>query len=339
VSTLKEILGTKVKSLASDPSNPVDGELWYNTTSKTFKGAEIVTSGSWATGGNLATARKNLAGAGTQTAGLAFGGDPSPTGATEEYNGSSWTAGGNLSTARYDLGGAGTQTAGLGFGGFSTTLLSATEEYDGSAWTEGGNLGTARYEIGGLGTQTAGLAFGGRTPGFFSTEGNTGTEEYDGTSWTAGGNLPDARREVAGAGTQTAGLAFGGFNGPTAFGGGGLGELNKTSEYNGTSWTAGGNLATERTDLSGAGTQTAGLAFGGDTSANSGPTASASTEEYDGTSWAAGGNLATARIGLGGAGTQTAGLGFGGTASYTPQTATEEYTGPGAIVLNTLTTS
>jgi hypothetical protein len=36
-----------------------------------------------------------------------------------------------------------------------------------------------------------------------------------------------------------------------------------TEEYDGTSWTAGGNLGTARRRLAGAGTQTAGLAFGG----------------------------------------------------------------------------
>jgi hypothetical protein len=43
----------------------------------------------------LNTARYGLAGAGTQTAGLIFGGyvaTPTSTGATEEYNGTSWTA-------------------------------------------------------------------------------------------------------------------------------------------------------------------------------------------------------------------------------------------------------
>jgi hypothetical protein len=38
--------------------------------------------------------KKELAGAGTQTAGLAFGGSLTPgavTGATEEYDGSTWT--------------------------------------------------------------------------------------------------------------------------------------------------------------------------------------------------------------------------------------------------------
>jgi hypothetical protein len=35
----------------------------------------------------MATARNALGGAGTQTVGLAFGGSPSPTGATEEFTG------------------------------------------------------------------------------------------------------------------------------------------------------------------------------------------------------------------------------------------------------------
>jgi hypothetical protein len=61
------------------------------------------------------TARHSLGGAGTQTAGLAFGGIYTrSTNATEEYDGTSWTAGGNLNTARRSLAGAGTQTAGLG---------------------------------------------------------------------------------------------------------------------------------------------------------------------------------------------------------------------------------
>jgi hypothetical protein len=104
-----------------------------------------------------------LGGAGTQTAGLAFGGKtPSNvTNATQHYDGSAWTSGGNMGTARYDLAGAGTQTAGLAFGGGTPGLTNATEHYDGSAWTAGGNMGTSRYRLAGAGTQTAGLAFGG----------------------------------------------------------------------------------------------------------------------------------------------------------------------------------
>jgi hypothetical protein len=84
----------------------------------------------------LNTARFVLAGAGTQTAALAFGGIPPITGATEEYNGTSWTSPGSLNTARGYLGGAGTQTAALAFGGYDgTAVTGATEEYDGTSWT------------------------------------------------------------------------------------------------------------------------------------------------------------------------------------------------------------
>jgi len=48
-----------------------------------------------------------------------------------------------------------------------------------------------------------------------------------------------------------------------------------TEEYNGTSWSSGGNLATARQGLAGAGTQSAGLCMGGYTGSNS-----AVTEEY-----------------------------------------------------------
>jgi hypothetical protein len=90
---------------------------------------------SWTTSpGSMNTARSVLAGCGTQTAALAFGGQTPPvTGATEEYDGTSWTASGSLNTARENLAAAGIQTAALAFGGYTGTANSgATEEYDGT---------------------------------------------------------------------------------------------------------------------------------------------------------------------------------------------------------------
>jgi hypothetical protein len=70
----KGIKGFKVQYLSADPSNPIIGQTWYNDTSKDLKYTGEF-AGAWATGGNLNTARKlQLAGAGTQTAALAFGG-------------------------------------------------------------------------------------------------------------------------------------------------------------------------------------------------------------------------------------------------------------------------
>jgi hypothetical protein len=123
--------GQKVQYLASDPSDPQTGQVWYNSTSATLKVQSVTTSGTWAAGGNMNTARRVLGGAGTQTAGLAFGGlVPPNTAETEEYGGTSWTSGGNMGTARRDLGGMGTQTAALAIGGFTTGNTAATEEYD-----------------------------------------------------------------------------------------------------------------------------------------------------------------------------------------------------------------
>jgi hypothetical protein len=94
---------------------------------------------------------------------------------------------------------------------------------------------------------------------------------------------------------------------------------------------AGGNLNTARTGLSGAGTQTAALAFGG----SAGGGALTATEEYDGSAWSSTTSMTTARELGGGAGTQTAGLAFGGYASIA---STEEYS-PSFFSTQTITTS
>jgi hypothetical protein len=126
----KGIKGFKVQYLSADPSDPNIGQTWYNSTSKDLKYTGATAAGAWATGNNMNTARTALAGCGTQTAALAFGGTPAPPGATEEYDGTNWTNPNPLNTARYSLAGCGTQTAALAFGGEPVT--GATEEYDGS---------------------------------------------------------------------------------------------------------------------------------------------------------------------------------------------------------------
>src|SRR6056300_1671553 len=138
------------------------GNVWFDETAQRAKYSWY--GGVWSAGGALITARWSLAGAGTQNAGLAFGGrNPNANSCTEEYDGSSWSAGSALITARFNPAGAGTQNAGLAFGGSSPTLgkVSCTEEYDGSSWSAGGALITGRYQLAGAGTQNAGLAFGG----------------------------------------------------------------------------------------------------------------------------------------------------------------------------------
>ena len=96
-------------------------------------------------------------------------------------------------------------------------------------------------------------------------------------------------------------------------------------------------MNTARRGLGGAGTQTSALGFGGFATAATG-----ATELWNGTSWTNNPNsLGTGRYNLGAAGTQTAGLGFGGYTGAPPDSvvSTEEFTGPGSPVTQTITTS
>lgn len=265
----------------------------------------------WLSGGNLNTARFDLAGAGSQTAGLSFGGYTSTyTGATEEYNGSSWSSGGALNTARQGLGGCGTQSAGLSFGGYDGSTKGAAEDYNGSTWSTGaGNLNTAVYGLTGCGTQSAGLSFGGYSSSYTAV-----TEEYNGTSWSYGGSLNTGRRQLGGCGTQTAGLSFGGSPSGGA-------AIAITEYYNGTNWVIENSLNISRRTLSGCGTQSAGLSFGGYIIDLIEP-----AEEFDGINWIVGNILNTSRRSLGGCGSQSAGLSFGGLdLSVSNSVTTEEY--------------
>ena len=63
MSTFKEIRGTLIKSVSSDPANPEVGEIWYNNTIGSLKGYTF-TAAAWASGGNLNTAR-TITGTGT----------------------------------------------------------------------------------------------------------------------------------------------------------------------------------------------------------------------------------------------------------------------------------
>ena len=99
----QDIRGLRVKYLSADPSNIVDGEVWYNSTSGTLKTQLL--SESTSTVNSLTTGRYAIGSAGTLNAGLACAGDlfPSPSrgsNATEEYDGTTWVSGNNVATVR-----------------------------------------------------------------------------------------------------------------------------------------------------------------------------------------------------------------------------------------------
>jgi len=223
MTTYKGIQGTAVQNYAGNIPNPVDGQVWYDSTAADFKYQyPNVTTAAWSTGGNLNTARVFLAGAGTQTSTLAFGGNPGIVALTESYNGSAWTEVADLNTGRFALAGAGvSNTSALAFGGrpSPTPVGAETESWNGSSWTEVNDLNTARSTLTGGGTNTSALAFGGTT---------NSTELWNGTSWTANpSSLNTSRNYLGGVATDsTSALAFGG--GP---------NLAITESWNGSSWT------------------------------------------------------------------------------------------------------
>jgi hypothetical protein len=53
MATYKGIQGFTIQNLSADPSNPIEGQVWYNSTSNVWKVEEATTVGAWASGTNL----------------------------------------------------------------------------------------------------------------------------------------------------------------------------------------------------------------------------------------------------------------------------------------------
>ena len=273
--------------------------------------------------------RRTLGGAGTQNAGLAFGGDPSgitTSCCTETYNGTSWTVASAMSTPRSAAGGAGTQNAALSIAGLSrpsgtNLIIATTEEYNGTSWSTGGALATARYYLGSSGEQDAGLAFGGYNASFTII---TCTEEYNGSSWSAGVSMNIAKDRLGGSGTSVSTIAVGGRTGGSGF-------TNTTEEFTGPVTTYTPKKTFDYDDTTGDTTISGSSNFTGSMDVSGSAIISTSLPGGGTSSWSTGGALSQARYSLGGAGTQTAGLAFGGkgevlgSAQYL--TCTEEYNG------------
>ena len=320
------INGNNIPIRASDPTNPITGEIWYNTTSNSLKGQGFQAA-AWSTGGSLATARYVNAGAGTLTAGLNWGGRATPIFSdTEEYNGSTWTAGGNYPKAVSSHGGTGLQTAALSVGGVnppSPPAYSDAFEYDGTTWANPSSIGRQGFGIKVSGTQTAAVATGGGSIGGPEVRNTTDTELYDGTSWTAANPFSTARSFHGTGGTeQTTSIIVGGRTGTSP------NEVASTAveEYDGTSWTAGTGYPVTIKENNGWGTTTDYIQAGGST-----PTATNLVALYNGTTWTTGTSLpAPVTLNATSQGTYNtnSGLVFGGSSSGA-SAVTSEWTGAG----------
>ena len=324
----KGIKGFKVQYLSADPSNPIIGQTWYNSTSKDLKYQSVTTTPSWASATNYPANMQRQASFGTQTATVNASGleGAAYTTNVKEYDGTTWTAGGSVPTALEQPGGGGILTAGFMAGGETPAPAKTTEtvNYDGTSWALSGSMATGRSSLMSGGTQTAGIIAGGG-PGIAPSFSNA-TEEYNGATWTTGGTLPTAVRNLRGFGLQTAAITLGGELPPAT-------PTNATSEYNGTSWSGGGNLAATATAMDGEGTLTAGVAMGG------GP-AVTTVQLYDGTSWSPTSSMSNARTLHGASGASAASsLAIGGASATANLSAVEEFNGPGLPQTKTVTVS
>ena len=293
-----------------------------NLTEEYNSNINTITASSWASGGNLNTARSFYnasADLGTQTAGLGFGGYKFPPSAgrtnVESYDGSTWSNETAIPSTTYLAGGAGTQTSALMFGGSlvapsSTGRQSTTFEYNGASWTSGGALNEAKLANDrGAGSQTAALCGDGS---------GSLTEHYDGTSWATVTSAPE---NVVISGPQTATL--------------GSGPSGATFYYDGSTWTA--QPASLNINLPGSSivggvnAQTHALKVGG----NPAP-GSTNVERWNGTSWISDTSTSGNKRSVGSA----TDLVFGGGGGPVATAATEEFTqGTETVTASTLTTS
>ncbi len=301
----KEIVGTRVKAVSANPSDPTNGQVWYNSTDEALKYKKANAGGAWSSGGNLNTGRSSGGMFGPQTAAIYFGGrlapGPGAQDIVESYNGSSWTEVGDLNEAKDETAGAGTSTAGLAFGGEPTTAN--VESWNGSSWTETTNMNTAKDYHSNAGTQTSALAFGGEDPGGMSAK----TESWNGSAWTEVNDLNTGRDQGASAGTDNTSALM--FTGDTV--GNGT-ATDKTEQWNGSSWTEVGDLNTSGRYGAGCGTATLAMAMG---RYHPSPSNWDLCEHWNGSSWSEVADLALGRYFTPShGGTQGAGLLAGGQA-------------------------
>ena len=75
MSTYKGIRGLKVRDYTTNPDNPIEGQLWYNTTDNVAKYQIPNVLSSWSTAADLPYATTGACGVGSKTAALIFGGE------------------------------------------------------------------------------------------------------------------------------------------------------------------------------------------------------------------------------------------------------------------------
>jgi hypothetical protein len=300
--------------------------LMVGGTPPTTGASEEWGGSAWTNGGTMSTARYSAAAMGTQTAALAAGGETPYKADVEEYNGSSWTTKTSMPTTTANAYRVGNSTTDLYVaGGYTPSATTTTHKWDGTSWTTAGAMGRTAAGSGGSpgsSSPTAGVAFGGSAPppSISTTEEfNVSSNAFTAAAWASGGTVPYTSRQNMSFGTQTAAINAGGYVSTT---------LSTAASYDGTNWTSSPSLNVAARMGGVAGTQAAGLQFGGIQPPG---TYNTNVQTWNGSAWSNNPlNLSVGTYGLMGCGTQTAALKVGGEnpggGNYT---SSEEYDGEG----------
>ena len=250
---------TALQSSGTGTDNAIVGGGYNASSSPSRIKSEQYNGTAWTETSNINNSRMFGSGAGTATAAIISGGDP--TGYTETWNGSSWTEVAEMSTARNQQQNIGTVPSALAIGGGVPSATNKVESWNGSAWTESSyDLNTAKKYVTGTGIVTACIVMGQPTT----------TEQFNGSSWTeiAESNTPHS--SGAASGIVTDALFYGGDN---------PGFKANTETWNGSAWTEVSDMATTTGYLGGTQNSSSGntnsLAFGGST-----PSQTTATEEW-----------------------------------------------------------
>ena len=337
MTTYKDIYGTNIEVLSSDPAKPSIGQIWYNSTTNLVKANVknpivfdpvsnmpnpfIYMGSAGSTSFNSPTGGYN--GVGIVT-GQSPASSPQQSMTYQAFNGGqgSWSLGNTWGTVRYATAGAGGYATGVFAGGRlpNGSSTSATDKNSTSDWTSNpSGLNTARYFLGAAGVQTAAVFFGGSPSDNTST---TATENFNGSTWTNNpSGLNTSRMGLAGSGINTSALAVGGTIFP------GEARANATELFNGSTWTNKTSMTNVRSRASGNGSSSSFIVPGG----NNPAMVAGTTERYNGTSWTTlSATMLNGRYGNGTMGDgATAGITFGGTPGNSD---TERYQGGPAVV-------
>ena len=218
------------------------------------------------------------------------------------YDINSWSEVTDTNTSHAFGGYAGGTGDGIVWGSGGNTINS--EVWNGNTWTEVNDLNTGRSYVPGAGSSNAAIAAGGC---ILSTN---ITEIWDGTSWTEV-NDGAIGYSATYTGTVNAGLQAGCRNA------GNQQPQVDTKEWNGTNWSAGGDLITAKADYAAmAGTQNAAKHMGGGGGAFDAPLYITNlVEDYNGTSFSTATSLPHCVHYTSGGGTQNAAIIAGGKSS------------------------